>query len=39
MMYLAVILASVRTVIKVREHALLPRDIFHPLLVLLNQGI
>ena len=40
MMYLAVIFASVRAVIKVREHGLLPRgDIFHPLLVLLDQGI
>ena len=39
MMYLAVILASVRTAIKVREHTLLARYIFHPLLVLLNQGI
>ncbi len=38
-MYLAVILAAVRAAIKVREHALFPRNIFHPLLVLLNQGI
>jgi hypothetical protein len=38
-MYLAVILAAVRTAIKVREHTLLPRYIFHPMLVLLNQSI
>lgn len=36
MMYLAVILAAVRAGIKVREHALLPRYVFHPMLVLLN---
>ena len=35
-MYLAVILAAVRTAIKVREHALLSRYIFHSMLVLLN---
>jgi hypothetical protein len=38
-MYLAVILAAVRAAIEVREHALLPRYVFHPMLVLLNQGI
>ena len=36
MMYLAVILAAVRARIKVREHSLLPRYVFHSMLVLLN---